>query len=506
MLGGIARRLAWGDGHGTAPAGEKRAHPSGCRRPGEAPRRAKYTLWTGGRACLTLATADTRSTTTRPKPAKGPRELRLAVAVWASPEIGHVKSALAALVILLTLALTGCLGDGKWNAVGRRGPSGDEALLRDVGVAAGPGLAQTYEPIPDIPVRKKLRWCCAFGSSLGVKLGKMPLPWIRVGRMLDVDELGPHRYDGATAAIDDPRKHAFPKGEHNGLIYTCRGGFIDTAHVREHVDWTAFFVSKLDRHLDRGARIELTDEGARRSFVIEPVSRERMEGIDRDRLILAMAQWASYQVSVWHELAQWYGWSILTVYPERVSGFSPEDPFSNAVGVRVLEGVDLRKTLASEKIYNRQVDELIVRELERLGPVPKQVSRDAVRAVDRFWWDSKERLPETSLVRRRYLDVLGDVEPWLLPAERITPEMKAELARVCGENPQPERIHIPDSYEGIVFDEQMTLEISVGDRLAKKPAFEETGLHITQKDFARLIEIARAENQREFGLRADRPD
>jgi Protein of unknown function (DUF4056) len=437
-----------------------------------------------------------------------PRDAGLAISTGYKGSMGSVQSAAVALVGVLVLGLTGCIGAGKWDSVAGHQPTADEEeLLRDVGVAAGPpGLDQSYDPIPDIPVRKKLRWCCAFGSSLGVKLGKLPVPWIRVGRMLEVNELGPHRYDGATAAIDDPRKNAFPKGEHNGLIYTCRGGFIDTAHVREHVDWTAFFVSKLDRHLETGTRIELTDEGARRSVIIEPVPRERLADLDRDALILAMAQWASYQVSIWHELAQWYGWSILAVYPERVSGFSPEDLFSNAVGVRLLEGMDLRRVLASEKIYNRTVDALMIRELERLGPVPKQVSGDAVRAVDDVWWDSKERLPETSLVRRRHLDALENVEPWLLPNAQTPPDLVGELEKHCGASPRPERIRIADSYEGVSFKDHLTLEITVNDRLARKSAFASNGGRVTQQDFARLVEQVREENQQEFGLRADRPD
>ena len=62
------------------------------------------------------------------------------------------------------------------------------------------GLAPEAQ-IPDIPGRKKFRFCCAFGTDLRVRLGQMTIPWLKVGRVLDPKDLGPHRYDGATAAI-----------------------------------------------------------------------------------------------------------------------------------------------------------------------------------------------------------------------------------------------------------------------------------------------------------------
>ena len=120
------------------------------------------------------------------------------------------------------------------------------------------------ESIPDIPVRNGGRGCCVFGKVVRASFFGVPLPFLNVSRVGNPDELGPHRYDSAFGAVDDPRGNAFPLGEKNVLIYTCRGGFIDTAHLREPVDWIAFFLTQLDRHLEAGTVVELPDEGAKR--------------------------------------------------------------------------------------------------------------------------------------------------------------------------------------------------------------------------------------------------
>lgn len=382
----------------------------------------------------------------------------------------------------------------------------DAVVLQDASVSAPGDLDDVLMDIPSIPVRKKLRWCCAFGTDLRVKLGKMTLPWLKVGRVLNVDELGPHRYDGATAAIDDRRKNAFPKGEHNGLMYTCHGGFIDTAHVRETVDWAAFFISEFDRHLEEGSVLELGDEGGDRVVTLRPVPAELIEQHGRERVIISLAQWMAHQVMAWHEYAQWYGWSILALYPEVVSGFSPEDMYSNAVGLRLLDDLDIRRNLASEKIYNRHIDKRMKQELRRLGAVPKDVGRQAVQAVDHVWWDSDERLPAKGLVRRRYMDTDTELEPWLLPDRLVSPELRASLTKQCGENPRSEVMRIPFSFGDVAFGELLTLEITVDRRLSKQPIFRSLGRPVNQDDFPVLLEGIRAQNRAEFGQRADRPD
>lgn len=417
-----------------------------------------------------------------------------------------VKSTGKITIGLLALAglVSGCLGPGKWFVDPHPAAPG-VLLMRKLATPESPDF---YTPprIPEIPVRQKARMCCAFGTGLGVKMGELVVPFVKVGHVLDLQDLGPHRYDGATAAIDDRRANAFPRGEANGLMYTCNAGFIDTAHVRETVDWTAYFISQLDRHLEEGAEIDLTSEGADRRLVIHPVPAELIERYGRDEVIVALAQWVAYQGSVWHEIAQWYGWSLVTMYPETLSGFSPEDPISNAIGVKLLSGIDVEQCLASEKTYNAHVDQLIRKGLAELNPVSAEVGEQVVQAADQVWWDSAAKLPENALVRRRYLDIDTDLEAWLLPDRLASPELRAELAAQCGENPQPARIHIPDSLGGVPFEQLVSLEITPTGQTAEQPIFRGMTFPITQADFPRLMEDVTASTLALFGSRANLPD
>ncbi len=406
-------------------------------------------------------------------------------------------------VLLMTL-LVGCLGPGKWYP-GEPIPVPAELLRRQFQEIPEP-VPENSARIPEIPVRKKFRWCCAFGTDLRVRLGQLPIPWLKVGRVLDLEDLGPHRYDGATAAIDDARENAFPWGEANGLMYTCRAGFLDTAHIREQVDWVAFFISQLDRHLETGASIELTPEGASRRLILRPIPAELIEQHGRDEVIIAVAQWLSYQGSVWHEIAQWYGWSLVNVYPELLSGFSPEDPISNAIGIDLLSGANIEETLSSEMAYNHHVDHLMLQALERLEPVSSELGQKVIDAVDQTWWDSQARLPDNQLVRRRYLDTDNELEPWLLPDRLKTPRLRKELREECGSDPQPAIFRIPESLDGHHFSEFAKLEITPNGVPAQQPIFKLVGSPITQAEFPLLMRDVREQTLRELGPRAHLPD
>ena len=415
-----------------------------------------------------------------------------------------MKIAHVGIQLCLGLALAGGMGPGKWHE-GKTLPPPSEWTLAPA--SETPDVAAAPPPkTPDIPGREKFRFCCAFGTDLRVRIGQLPIPWLKVGRVLNPEDLGPHRYDGATAAVDDERENAFPWGEANGLMYTCRAGFLDTAHIREQVDWVAFFISQVDRHMTTGGEIELTPEGADRRLIVRPIPEEVIEKYGHDEVVIAVAQWLAYQGSVWHEIAQWYGWSLVNLYPEYLSGFSPEDPISNAIGISLLSGAEIEDVLSSEKTYNRHVDQLIQIALEEVQPVPSQVGERAVEAVDQVWWDSQARLPDNSLVRRRYLDTSTTLEAWLLPDQVASPALRTELEQECGSNPQPMVYRIPDELGGYRLSEFATLEITPHGFPAEQPIFEELGPTVTPNDFPRIMQDVRQQTQTILGARAHLPD
>jgi len=79
--------------------------------------------------------------------------------------------------------------------------------------------------------------------------------------------------------------------------------------------------------------------GATRRVVLRPPPRDLLEHLGRLRLAISLAQWAAYQLSIWHEIITWYGWSSLRGGSEEASAFSPEDLYSNLVGIRIAGGV-----------------------------------------------------------------------------------------------------------------------------------------------------------------------
>lgn len=410
---------------------------------------------------------------------------------------------LAATVLLLALVNT---SGGRWSSQADQELGGIAANATSNSLGGEPaGL------IPVIPQRQALRWCCAFGVEMGVSFVGIPLPFLRVGATLDVDQMRRHHYDGGGApaeilsVVDEKLDYSLEDVEQNGLIYTCQGGFVDTSHIRELVDWTAFFFAKYDRILETGGAIELEDEGARRTVVSTPVPRALIDRVGRDRVLLTMAQWTAYQTSIWHETAQWYGFSLMPLFPETASGFSPEDPFANAMGIRLLNDIDVREALRSSDSYNRSVEALMVDAVQALGPLPRSVTIDALKALDGVWWDSEVRLPLKAIVIRREFDIDGELEPWLLPSRVGTPELQATLRDSCGADPQPATVRIPDSLGGVAVSEFVSLEIEMVGMLADLPAF--AGIdRFDQTSFPGIVERVKAENLHEFGQGSDRPD
>ena len=89
----------------------------------------------------------------------------------------------------------------------------------------------------------------------------------------------------------------------------------------------ASWSSHVRANLGTGSSVELPFEGGRR--VIRFPGRSIPEGIDRDELTLLVARRLAWEVSMWHEIASWYGYASVQFFPERLSAFTPEDLYSN---------------------------------------------------------------------------------------------------------------------------------------------------------------------------------
>ncbi len=218
-------------------------------------------------------------------------------------------------------------------------------------------------------------------------------------------------------------------------------------------------------------------------------------------IAIELGQWLAFQLSVWHEIATWFGWSSMSAFPEKVSSFSPEDLYSNLIGVRIAAAIASQRTARDESLYNRSVDEWLDRILSHLGAVPADVGSEAMRSVDGLWWDSTARLPDPRLVLRRNMGVGAVVTPWLVPPDRMGPA----LVEQCGSQPKALPMANPERLAGPDFSDRASLLIELSEELAHQEPFRSLGGRITERDFPAILKAIRAQNRAEFGAGADRP-
>jgi hypothetical protein len=400
-------------------------------------------------------------------------------------------------VVSLGVLLVGCSRPARWRAVDtpdhgeivRLLNSPQDLLLRDENVAA----------VPDIPVRERLRPCCVFGADVGVRLGALPIPGYRIGNLIDPSELGPHHYDSGLLVMVGSGVDEIVSEENNGLVYTCRGGFIDTAHVRDYADWTIFIASQICLSLDEGITLELPPEGGNRRLVFESIDEELIRRCGRKQLTIALAQWSAFQLSIWHEIATWAGWSWNTAFPELASAFSPEDLYSNMLGIRVAGAIALERSARTDDLFNRSVDAWFADVLAELGAVPKQIGREAMYAVDGLWWDSTVRLPDSELVLRRNLAIESNLTPWLVTREPAAQSSSPQLREVCRDDPQPLAFSVPDSFCELPLRTLARLEITPNKAVRRHEPFDELSHTITQDDFAVLLAKQREQIREALG-------
>ena len=247
----------------------------------------------------------------------------------------------------------------------------------------------TIKEITDAPPRI-IRTCCSFGADLHLGI----IPFIKYNDITSLAEIGEHEYLGG-------------KNEGNGNIYTRYGGFIDLGHVRDCADWTAYLYNLIlaSRENPELEIIDLGFEGGGKKLILNIAC-------DPDSFDVAqLAGKIAYDLSLWHEIATWYGASIVPLFPERYSSFSPEDLYSNLLGVHLAI-----QALQSMENYNTAMTRLLSETLDSLGVVS---SRDetfaAMEKVEDIWWINEKPLPSKKILLKRFLDTENTLTPWLVP-------------------------------------------------------------------------------------------
>jgi hypothetical protein len=247
----------------------------------------------------------------------------------------------------------------------------------------------TSKELSTVPARI-IRTCCGFG----VEIGFAAVPFAKKTDITSREIMGTHTYMGG-------------KTEQNGIIYTRRGGFLDMGHLRDCADWTAYLynlikASQTDPHF---SSIELRNEGGAKSLLLDVPKNFT------DEQIIQLAGKISFDLSLWHEISTWFGASYVPLIPERFSSFSPEDLYSNLMGVHL--GM---RALASKLDYNEAMTFELNKMLDNLESVKtEKETYDAMLKVNEVWYTNQKRYPNKNVVLKRYIDIESDLNPWLVP-------------------------------------------------------------------------------------------
>lgn len=398
--------------------------------------------------------------------------------------------------IVLIVFVAGC--GGGW--------SSSSALLADprrVAEALGdpPPDTDTADLLPELADPGHPRTCCAFGMDLHVDVASIEVPFFTVGNVMGVDDLGAHAYSLPLGV---------PEVEGNGLVYTCRGGWIDTAHVRENADVQLFLTLALAQHLRDGGTVVIPGHGAPTTIVLSPLGdilgAELLEA-DPLRIASALASWVTYRMGIFHEISTWYGYQMVAGFSEQPSAFSPEDLYSNALGIRLGRAVIFADRFTSSAVYEETIVAYIRQALVNLEAQPPEAARAIMASLDGRWWDSSLRLPDTHLVMRRGFPAeeaspgRATVTPWLA-SDAFDADAQPPALAVCAGS-EVRTLSLPDHLAGRPISELVHLSFAPEAWAATLPSA--TPGIVEESELDALVETTRAAMAAVMGTGFDAP-
>jgi hypothetical protein len=322
-------------------------------------------------------------------------------------------------------------------------------------VAILPSGLMARAPIPtdnqQLPKpRRIIRTCCSFGTEMQL----IVIPGIKLTETTSIERIGTHHYLG------DPT-------EANGIIYSRRGGFIDMGHLRDQADWTAYlYTQMLINKPDGSLSMLLGHEGGEKNLSVNLSA--NLSDLD----LIHLAGKIAYDLSVWHEIATWFGASTIPFVPERYSSFSIEDAYSNLLGVTI--GM---QAIQSELPYEQAITQLIDKHLKDLDAVlTEDETYLAMEAVRNIWWTREKKLPSAKVLIERQIQVYPCLKPWLVPGMRSA-------------NQTPSELTVPQlASNGQSLNSFYELEFRLNYKFPFRKIFpDRKERNITQNDFGRML-------------------
>ncbi len=271
--------------------------------------------------------------------------------------------------------------------------------------------------------------------------------------------------------------------------------------MRDNADLTLFTALAILRLLPAGGTVDIPGDGALRRVTIA-LATDEVERLGKLEVATALAQWVVYDLSIWHELATWHGWESTPGFSERLSAFSPEDLYSNLLGIRIAGGVVLDGGYRSRDSYNQLMDAWLEVALERLGALKLADARAVMAALDGALWDSTLRVPDVKLVKRRFFPQGMPVTPWR--AEDALGEGRAELASCKGARTLP--LRVADRIGAILFADSVAITWEPGPWAGASFPFPDPNDRIvTRKNLGDVVAATRASMREVLGPGFDVP-
>ncbi len=333
------------------------------------------------------------------------------------------------------------------------------------------------------------RLCCAFGHDLDCGIPQVPIT-VHLDNVKSLEQIAPHSY----VSHSNVEEVAELFGERYGLVYTCRGGFIDIAHASDFADWTAYLSAQILRTTTAQQQLVLPCAAgtARLTLHALPMG-DRRTGTES---ALALAQRIAYQLSVLHEITSWFEVSTFSFVSEKVSAFSPEDSYSNLLGTYVG-----RRAVLNPQPYDHAALAELKAALRELGAVGIADTRAAFDQVAGRWWDGTKRLPEPTVTLRRNLEWGPEsLTPWRAPQplEACAPFAKEPAATLS--------IPSLDPVTQTPLAARYQLEFRLDpERLPQSFPYPRESNVVTPDDFPRLIQTIRSEIEKEYGPESAAP-
>lgn len=303
------------------------------------------------------------------------------------------------------------------------------------------------------------RTCCALASNLPLHLGSAHVP-VALGLVIAPQSVGLHSY-----AVHGALR------ETNGIVYTRRGGFIDTGHTREFADLTAYLGVQLRRLLARGEGVLRLDS---RDGEVRVRVRARVPDAALARTSARLARRIAFQISVWVEITQHYGHNTVRGAEESFSAFTPEDLYSNLLGTYLGSAA-----LEAAITYDRAMDAALAGAFATLEATSSSETRRILAELDGRWWRAATAWPSPALPIARSFDLGPHLRPVLAPAD-------------VAAQPEPFVLEVPELDDGgAPLADLYRLEI-VPD-LRAIPRFAAAGSLpvVTGEDLPRLVDIVR---------------